>query len=392
MFSDIIILMNTYTLGDVKSGLNGKIQGRIGMLISPTNVVAEASRQIIKDLKPSSSATQTKITPFYKSNGGSFAFLPDDLNGKSIRGLYDEIDGVKKDVVLTFEEDLTKFFVNSSLAIVENNGQKYIKTNFSFHLQGKEITPFSTISNVSISGSGTNLDRTSSVVIDGFGGSFDLQNDSNTNITITSTNTLGDLSSFLELAGRGLVFQFYTLNGEGITSIDVVLGSDDSNYITYTGAVRSFRGGRNTVAIDLESGVETGTVDKTNIAYSKIIINKTANKQAINSLILSDFYLGESNRYRLPYYSTQIWQSSEGIKKIKPTEDDDFVVCEDSFFDALVYRAAIIAANEVDMTINSIKMMEGAYKDAKMDHPVDDSLMVMSPSDMDYTNTSNLYD
>lgn len=388
--------MNTYTRAYIDQALNGKMQGRIGNLISVDNVVNEAVRRVSSEVKPGSLKSNAFVVPFEYGNY-YLAPLPVDMLNDSVRGMYDVVDSEQIHFLMTFEQDMDAWGGRTRVAAVVNvNGNRYLKMNFAPQVSGLYVEDLDDYSNWSNFMSASNIsDETRNFMYKDKAVRFDMDFDSNTNVQIRNTTTsIGDVSAYID-NGSTIQFYLYIPNAEKTGAVSLSLGSDASNYNTYTTENRfSLVKGWNVVNIPVDNPAVTGTPDMENVDFIQLDISKESDKQAVKGCVFNGFFIGEAKRYRFNYYNDQYWKNdSEDRTKNRSTKSDDYIICEDDFANAVVYQAAIIGSDEADMPQSKINSYQNHLdKIIEMGTP-DDCMEIMQPSTyQDIHDTNSRWD
>jgi hypothetical protein len=149
--------------------------------------------------------------------------------------------------------------------------------------------------------------------------------------TLTYSGDSKNLTSYL-VAGNSICFGVYLPDSYGITGIEYQVGSDSSNYYS-TGALSvNYEGlglanGWNCFAVRFEDLTQTGTVDKANIDWQKIILTcSTTEAENQTGILLSRAYIATESRVRnYPCYREgevdmpEVWGANETQIRFKAT-------------------------------------------------------------------------
>lgn len=138
----------------------------------------------------------------------------------------------------------------------------------------------------------------------------------------------------------------YNPNDLQITSVELRIGSDASNYYSMTATTRK-RGdnimqGWGLVGFDMSTKTTTGTPTTSAIDYIRIAI--THSVSASGTMRIDNVFISEAVYFQLPYYSKFNVKSAAGSYIQRPTATDDTMLCPTEANSAYAYKALEYAA------------------------------------------------
>lgn len=195
--------------------------------------------------------------------------------------------------------------------------------------------------------------------------------------TLTKAVQQQDLSDY---QGVGVIFlAIYTPSATNLTSISIKIGSSASAYTTVT-ETEGFLGAWvandwTLIALDLATGVDTGTPDYTVIDYFQVSI---AHAATLTNFRVGGVWVAYPSPHEVLFQSNAIFKASGQNPKTTITNDDDEVILNDAAFAILEHEAAIAVANQdtVSDTTQIQKFRnvlddpkEGLYNHYRSDNP-----------------------
>lgn len=157
-----------------------------------------------------------------------------------------------------------------------------------------------------------------------------------------------DITDFLTQAWIFIDLQCPSTNTSAITSIQIRIGSDASNYYQMSATTRyrgdTIVGGWGLIGFDLAAKTTTGTPDYTNIDYIQIVItNGTSGTNG--TYRLDNLFLAKAMYFQLPYYSRFNIKDNDGTYKAEIETTDDTVLCPNGpeFTSVFTYKTLEIA-------------------------------------------------
>lgn len=181
---------------------------------------------------------------------------------------------------------------------------------------------------------------------------FNLTGSSAGYIEKTLPNSI-DLASY---EGVGVVFlAIYTPNVTNLTSLEVRIGSDSSNYTTVT-ETEGFLGAFTInnwllVALDLSTGTDTGTPDYSAIEYVRATVNHTA---SITNFRMGGLFISLPVPHELLFQSSAIFLASGASAPTQAiTGDGDTILLNDAAYNLFIYESALTIAVQEGGTLET---------------------------------------
>lgn len=348
--------MPTYTYSQLKSDINGKIKGKLGILIDPRSTINQGVRQVSADLDLLTTRRRTALTPNL-FNGLYQYTCPADLKGYSIISIQNQKFSRTPFWSLVPYEQFMRRQDPSTIAISDYDG---IRTIFIQSEVDDTTTTLSMLDSLT-SGGGTwaafgdaeNVEATTSDFVQGNASiQFDISSAGGTTCGIVnSTLSQSDLSPFFGGRGSCTVWAYIT-STTNLTNFILRVGSDSGNYYTKTVTTQfdgtAFVNGWNLLNFNLATFTTVGTPSETAMDYCAIYFTKTAGKISEVGYKFDDivFRLGEINN--LYYYSGYSWQTSGGTYIKNSTADTDYLNAGEEEYELILAKCAELCADEVD--------------------------------------------
>jgi len=174
--------------------------------------------------------------------------------------------------------------------------------------------------------------------ITGSGGTTTLEN---------STFNAIDLTDYIVQAYAFVDLYIPETNTTAISSVQLRLGSDASNYYQISATTRhrgdTILGGWGLIGFDLSNKTTVGTPTDTAIDYAQIVI--THGTSGIDGVYRVDnLFISNPTFYQIPYYSLYNVKTAAGTYQEKVTASDDTLLCPVGTEEAFIYKALEIAA------------------------------------------------
>lgn len=372
--------MPVYTQSTLKSDVNAKIKGKIGVLIDFQSTLNQGVRQVLSDLDLLTTRRRTALTPNLFSGLFEYA-APTDLKGYGIITVQNQKWTKTPFWKLVPYEEFMRRQENSTLAISDYDFIKklYIKSELS-----DTKTTLSNLDSLT-SGGGTwgsfgdaeNVEAGIDNYVEGSGSiKFDISSAGGTTCGIVnSTLTQVDLSDYFNGDGNCIVWAYIT-STTNLTNFILRIGNDASNYYTKTVTAQAdgtaFVNGWNLLNFNLATFTTTGTVTDTAMDYCAIYFTKTAGKVSETGYRFDNILFRRGEINNLYYYSGYGWQSSGGTYKVNSTLTSDLLNAGEEEYELIKCKCAELAAEEVDE--EKVAEKEGLrYKQLKksyeMGHP-----------------------
>lgn len=384
--------MPTYTQAQLLSDINGKIKGKIGILIDSQSTANQGVRQSLSEIDFVSMRRRVALTPNLFSGLFEYA-APTDLKGYGIITVQNQKwTRTPFWSLVPYEQFMRRQDANSiSISDYDFLRKIFIKS---------EITDIKTTLSLldSLSAGGgtwgafgdaTNVEAGSDNSINGVASiKFDISAAGGTTAGIVnSTLTQVDLSDFFNGDGNVVVWAYIT-SITNLTNFIIRIGNDASNYYEKTVTAQAdgtaFVNGWNLLNFNMATFSTTGTVTDTAMDYCALYFTKTAGKISevgyrFDSII---FRRGEINN--LYYYSRYGWQSSSGTYKENSTLATDLLNVDTEEYEIILAKCAELAADEVDEEKVSEKQAaryEKLKKAYKSSNPSEALIMISTTAD-----------
>lgn len=345
-----------YTYSQLKSDINGKIKGKIGILIDARSTINQGVRQVLADLDLITTRRKTPLSP--NLFNGLFQYTcPTDLKGYSIISVQNQKFTRTPFWSLVPYEQFMRRQDQNTISISDYDGLRtvFIKSDVS-----DKTTTLSMLESLTSGGGtwgafgdATNVEATTSDFIQGNASiQFDISSAGGTTAGIVnSTLAQSDLSAFFGGRGNCTVWAYITSTTD-LTNYILRIGSDSSNYYTKTVTTQfdgtSFVNGWNLLNFNLATFTTVGTPVETAMDYCALYFTKTAGKISEVGYKFDDivFRLGEINN--LYYYSGYGWQTSGGTYIKNCTVDTDLLNAGEEEYELILTKCSELCADEVD--------------------------------------------
>lgn len=384
--------MPVYTFAQLKSDVNGKIKGKIQVLIDSQSTLNQGVRETLSEIDFRSMRRRTPLVPNLFSGIFEYA-APTDLKGYGIISVLNQkwTPGTPWGLV-PFEQ----FFRRQDGNTISVSDYDFIRKVFIKSEINDTKTTLSLLDSLTAGGGtwgafgdGTNVEAGTDNSINGRASiKYDISAAGGTTAGIVnSTLNQVDLSAFFNGDGNVVVWAYIT-STTNLTNFIFRIGSDSSNYyhktVTTQADGTAFVNGWNLLNFNFATFSTQGTPVETLMDYCAIYMTKTAGKISevgyrFDSII---FRRGEINN--LYYYSKYGWQSSAGSYKENATTTSDYLNCDTEEYEIIVAKCSEMAADEVDEEEVS-KKQEARYKRLKrayeMANPSEALVMISTTAD-----------
>jgi len=354
-----------YTFSQLKSDINGKIKGKIGILVDEISTINQGVRQVMSDIDLLTTRRRTRLTPNLFSGIYEYA-APTDLKGYGVITIQNQKFNKSKEWNLVPFEQFLRRQDNNTLAISDYDGIRKLFLNSNFDDDKITIQNFDTVGNITAFGDAENLSTdTSDFITANASLTFDISSAGGTTCGVEETISSIDLTNYLKGNGCVTVWAYIT-STTNLTNYILRIGTDSSNYYYKTITTQSdgtaFVTGWNLLKFDLTSLTETGTVTDTSILYYALYFTKTTGKVSEIAYKFDDLVLHAGEINNVYYYSNYGWQTSVGVYMQNSTEDSDLLNAGPEEYELILSKCSELAADEVDEERVSIKQ-EKRYKD-----------------------------
>lgn len=384
--------MPNYTQTQLKSDVNAKIKGKIGVLVDFQSTLNQGVRQVLSDLDLVSTRRRTQLTPNLFNGIYEYA-APTDLKGYGVITVENQKFSKRTDWSLVPYEQFLRRQDANTIAISDYDFVKKILINST--VDDDKIT-LSTLDSLT-AGGGTwallgdaeNVEQDLDNVVEGNGCiKFDISSAGGTTAGIVnSTLSQTDITNYLEGNGSVLVWAYIT-STTNLTNYILRIGNDSSNYYSKTVTTQAdgtaFVAGWNLLRFALTSLTETGSVTDTTIDYCAIYMTKTAAKVSELGYRFDGLILRRGEINNLYYYSSYGWQNSSGTYIVNSTSGSDLLNAGEDEYEIILAKCAELAADETDEEKVSEKEA-GRYrqlmKTYKMNSPSESLIMISTVAD-----------
>jgi len=404
--------MPIYTQDQLKSDVNAKIKGKIGVLVDFQSLLNQGVRQVLTEMDLVSTRRRAALVP--NLYAGLFEYAaPTDLKGYGIITIQNQTNSLARDWGLVPYEQFMRRQDANTIGISNYDGftKVYLNTvnqNYYYNYNDNSdynqgLTPNSktTIAGLDTlsSGGGTwgefgdvtsgKVYKDSSNFVEGSGSiRFDINAAGGTTAGIVNTAlNSSDMSVYFSQNGFGYVYTYLT-SATDITNFILRLGSSDSAYNTMTATSQAdgtaFVGGWNLIEFDLSATVLTSTPDNAAVTYSALYMTKAAGKISEVAYRFDYLVLRRGQVNNLYYYSEYGWQTTAGVYLANSTTGSDVLNAGQEEYEVILAKCAELASDEVDEDRSGEKyarrylMLKSAYEKG---HPSESLIMISTIAD-----------
>lgn len=399
-----------YTRADLKSRINGGIQGKIGMLVSDEELMNEVVRDVYSVLDLRSAKRRTTLTPDLYN--GIFEYnCPSDLKATKIIDIPAQAKRHDGEFFMTTPEQFrTKIGIreNSSydyndnynynnyfpypgaIAIDDYNGQRVLLINSSVDSKSVVVSEFDGLGSGAsadwvIFGDAENLAKDDADFVKGAGSlKFDISSAGGTTAGISNDNVNSlDISQYLGGTSAFFVYARIT-DPTNITDYKLRFGSSSSVYHTKTVTSQAdgtaFVSGWNLLRFEVSSLTDTGTPDDSAITYFALYMTKDGAKVSESDYKFDYLVLKKGEIHNIHYYTKYGWQSSASAYKENSTDDSDLLVADTDEFNLIIKEGRYRASMETDLSDSQITKLEKerdiAFANYKIENPSEAKLLM----------------
>ena len=343
-----------YTVLQAKDDLSGMMKGTTTSKI--TNVLQllnRAARDVLEYVDPQETKRKTQIVSAIYDEVFDYA-APADLKGNKIIDLRPQVSrGSDTNFSQTYSAqfDINKGLSDNSIQVAYDQGTKFLRIK-------KDLPGLIAVNEAdSLTANGTwagtddagNLSLDTQKFVSGSGAiKFDISGATTTATLTNATMTAVDLSDHEDEGSLFLWLDFP--DSSLITNVALRWGSSATAYWTRTVTAPhfgAFADGWNLMRFDWDGATEVGAPDETAIDYLQIII--TYDGTADTNLRLDNVTSNNGAIYDLVYYSKFLFtDGTSGAWKEAAEDDDDTVNLDTESFNLWLYRAAELAAQQVE--------------------------------------------
>lgn len=362
-----------YTQSQLRSDVNARIKGKIGVLVDAQSTLNQGVRQVLSDLDLVSTRRRTALTPnLFSGVFGAYA-APTDLKGYGIITIQNQKWTRTPAWSLVPYEQFLRRQDQQTIAISDYDFIRKIFLNITI---SDTKTTLSTLDSLTagggtwaLLGDATGVIEATDNHIEGAGSiKFDLSAAGGTTAGIQNTTlTQVDLSDYFNGDGNCLVWVYIT-SPTNLTNFILQVGSSSSNYHSKTVTTQAdgtaFVAGWNLLNFDLSTTTETGTPVETAVDYCAIYMTKTAGKISETGYRFDQILFRRGEINNIYYYSEYGWQSSSGTYKENSTTSSDLLNAGAEEYELILAKCTELAADEVDEDKVSEKQ-SSKYKELK---------------------------
>jgi hypothetical protein len=377
-----------YTYSQVKSDLNARIKGKIGILIDSRSTINQGVRQTISDIDLLTSRRKARLTPNLFTGIYEYA-APTDLKGYGIITIQNQTFEKSRYWNLVPYEQFLRRQDQNTIAVSDHDGLRKILLKTVVQDEKITIGNFNSTIGWTAFGDAENIDEDKTDFITRNASlSFDISNVGGTTAGVeNSAIGLFDITEYLK--GNGTVTVWVKITSTtGLTNYIMRVGSDSSNYYQVTTTTQSdgtaFVTGWNLLKFDLTSLTETGTVVDTACVYSALYMTKAGTKVSETGYKFDDMVLHRGEISNIYYYSGYGWQTSTGTYIRNSTADSDYLNAGEEEYELMLCKCTELAADEVDEDKVSDKqqtMYEKLKKTYELTNPSESLVMTSTTVD-----------
>lgn len=346
-----------YTRANLKSRLNGGIQGRIGILVDSDDTCNDAVREVANQIDISSLLRTYTLSP--KLFNGVYDYpAPPDLKSNNITDIPPQVkrsDG-QWFLVSPEEFDRTKDYIKGQVALDQSNGIDTLK--IATNLDDQVIT-LSTLASLNAGGgTWTTVGDLINLAVDAddylcANGSLagSIGNGGTTTAGIQNTGlNVTDITKYMQ--GNSALFAYVKINDPtGITNYQLNIGSGTSAYyfktVTTQNNGNAFVAGWNLLRFDLTTLPSVGSPDMTKITYAALFMNKLNTKVNEAGYKFDSMKIRRGQIYNVKYYSRFGWQNASGAYIENSTQDSDILVADSTEYNMIIHMAKMKAMEEL---------------------------------------------
>lgn len=380
----------TYTRTNMRSLLNSRVHGKLDNLIDADEILNSAVRIVLGDIDIRSSKRRATLAPNVFDNNYSYT-LPTDVKGNRIIDLIPQVKYERKpkwDLVTEDYFEREKEYRENLIAIADDDLDRRLLISRIVKDESVVIAQFETINGDgdTWSGFGTTNDSDVKTDADDYvegNGAVRFQDDTSdlagTTVGIQNKGLDSiDLSNFMS-KGSAFVKARLVTGDTNITQLNLIIGSDTSNYYTISDSTTnengSFVNGWNNVRLDLSNKIATGSPVDTAFDYVALYWTKTAG-QHINDTDygFDNLVIAKGQIHDLLYYSRYWWRNSSGTYLENSSANTDYLNASNDELELVITKAQELASIEL-RDYDDFKIAKTNYKEQK------DSYLANNPSE-----------
>lgn len=344
--------MPTYTYSQLKSDVNARIKGKIGILVDARSTLNQGVRQTFSDLDLLTARRKAPLTPNLFSGIFEYA-APTDLKGYGVITIQNQtFEKARYWNLVPYEQFLRRQDLNT-IAISDYDGLRKVFLNTLVDDHKVTIGSFDSITGWTAVGDAENIDRdTTDFITRNASLSFDISSAGGTTAGVENSSVTNiDLTEYLK--GNGTVTVWVKIASiTGLTNYKMRLGSSSGNYYEKTTTTQAdgtaFVVGWNLLKFDMTSLTTVGTPVDTTCVYAALYMTKDGSKISETGYKFDDMVLHNGEISNIFYYSGYGWQTSGGTYIKNSTLDSDILNAGEEEYELILCRCTELAADEVD--------------------------------------------
>lgn len=384
--------MPVYTQTQLRSDVNGKIKGKIGVLIDAQSTLNQGVREVISEVDLLTTKRRTTLTPNLFNGIYEYA-APTDLKGFGIITVENQKFSKRPFWSLVPYEQFLRRQDTTTIAISDYDFTKKILINSTLNDYKVTISSMDALGSGggawALFGDAENVEADADNYVEGAGSiKFDISSAGGTTAGIQNTALSSfDVTNYLEGNGSVLVWAYIT-STTNLTNYILRIGSDSSNYYSKTVTTQAdgtaFVNGWNLLQFSLTSLTTIGTPSITAFDYCAIYMTKTAGKVSETGYRFDGLVLRRGEINNLYYYSRYGWQTSGGTYIENSTTGSDLLNASTEEYELILAKCSELCADEVDEEKTSEKEAS-KYKTLKRvyekSHPSESLPMISTVAD-----------
>ncbi len=343
-----------YNVQDLKNDLSGILHGTTNNQIQNLDgVIDRAAREVLLDVDPQETKRTVEfVAPIFNT---VYDYpLAADVKGNKIIDVFPQVQRLPSDIWLQAYNqafDVAKqniFSMTNMFTINFNSSLKTIRINAPWLNPPVVINQIDDISDNgtwAVTGTATNLSVNNTNFAQG-AGSLQFDTTAGAGGINNSTMTAIDLS---EVENQSSLFVWvYVPTGASLTSVQLLWGSDSSNYydrtVTQTQQATAFVNGWNLCQFQWSGSSTVGSPDSSAISFAEIVLNTSADMTGckVNGL---NSILGTILNYE--YYSKYMFRDAgTGAYQETVTDDSNLINLDTDTFNLLTYKVASLAVQQ----------------------------------------------
>lgn len=339
------------------SEIKNKFEGGVSFSVNWNDLAAQARREMMKKINPRSAKRRVPVyggvsieLPAYTCPDDVSVpaeFYPND-NSFSGRGYKYRAPKPFYQSIETGDNVFTIDYLNGKPLLLARSDR------------GQSTTVIDAIDPADFTG--VSLTATARNYLSGTGAVYGTFTDSIYEITHNYT-TAQDFSTY---ALGVMVVPFYTEDVSKVEYVSVQLQTDPSNYYevesTVAGINDNYFDHWNLARLDMAKKTNTGSPDLSNINTVVIAVKMNTGESQEVTIDMVQLHLSQSASFE--YYSTKIFQGTDGTFKLKPDADTDIILLQEEEYDIWFYEMCNLIVQ--DATYDGIDSKESVRFEQKL--------------------------